>query len=235
MTAYLPTPAASPPPSMISPIREKKKPNLSKVNQVNRFVQILQKFLKELDGRDKSVKIIQYLFKILLHHKLVHGKTWSPMVSNFSMTRKVLRLGLFMGPARQLLFNKHDIITTVFLVNEFGNDMADDLFLLYKMGLVGPKIGKHAELVAYYCWFTGILHDLHENYMTLRQLRAKEIVDEEKVFTTQLSMVKLTMDGVFCACDIWQPSFSPGVQAWAGFFSGSISGYKLWRKTASSL
>ena len=194
---YLPTPAASPPPSMINVIPGKKIPSRD-LSKVNRFLQILQKFLKELDGRDKSVKIVQYLFKILLHYKLVHAKTWSPMVSNFSMTRKCLRLGLFMGPARQLLFNKNDAITTFFLVNEFGNDMADDLFLLHKMGLVGPKIGKHAELVAYYCWFTGILHDLHENCMTLRQLHAKEITDEEKVFTTQLSIVKLTMDGVFC-------------------------------------
>ncbi|KAI9497950.1 peroxisomal biogenesis factor 11-domain-containing protein [Zychaea mexicana] len=246
----IPTPAASPPRSVSPTTMTNEKPfvmpldttttsitiQLSKSRRFNRFIQTLQKFLKELDGRDKSIKFFQYLFKILLHYKLVHAKTWSPMVSQFSMTRKILRLGLFIAPARQLLYdnNKTDLVASCFLLNELGNTVADDIFCLYKLGLVSSKLGKQAEVVACYCWFAGILHDVHENWMTLRQLRQKQVVDDEKMFNTQLSIVKLSMDGVFCACDIWQPSFASGVQAWSGFFSGTLSGYKLWRKIAAA-
>ncbi|KAI9258102.1 peroxisomal biogenesis factor 11 [Phascolomyces articulosus] len=217
-------------------------PRLSNTDRINRFIRIFQKFLKELDGRDKSIKFVQYLFKILLHYKLVHAKTWSPMVSNFSMTRKILRLGLFIAPVRELTFSRPDLMTSCFLINEVGNTLADDIFCFYKMGLVGNQLGKKAEVIAIYCWFAGILRDFSENLMTLQHLRRQQEQkggDEdhtlhEKVFTTQLSIVKLTMDGVFCGCDIWQPSFSSGVQAWSGFFSGCLSGYKLWRKVAAS-
>ena len=195
---------------------EKKKftivsPPLSNTQQVNRLIRIFQKFLKELDGRDKTIKFFQYLFKILLHYKLVHSKTWSPMVSNFSMTRKILRVGLFMGPVRELAFSNPDLMKSCFLLNEVGNTLADDIFCFYKMGLVGHSLGKKAELIAIYCWFAGILHDLHENVQSLKELRRQQskciAVDnnnnnnnslDEKVFTTQISIVKLIMDGVFC-------------------------------------
>ncbi|KAI7852992.1 peroxisomal biogenesis factor 11, partial [Circinella umbellata] len=193
------------------------------------------RFLKELDGRDKTIKFFQYLFKILLHYKLVQAKTWSPMVSQFSMTRKLLRVGLFMGPIRELGFSNPNLMKSCFLLNEVGNTLADDIFCFYKMGLVNQQLGKKAEFIAIYCWFAGILHDLHENVQSLQELRSQQSIHDvdtlnEKIFTTQISIVKLIMDGVFCGCDIWQPSFSSGVQAWSGFFSGSISGYKLWRK-----
>ncbi|KAI9322408.1 peroxisomal biogenesis factor 11 [Dichotomocladium elegans] len=196
---------------------------------------LIQKFLKELDGRDKTIKIIQYAFKILLYYKLVNPKRWAAMVSQFSMTRKILRLGLFVGPARALLFEPAlPLWQKSVMLNEFSNMVGDDLFCLYKLGVVSPSVGKRAEVIAIYCWFLGILNDLAENYKTLHGLRTKEKPDQEKVFNTQISIVKLTMDCIFCACDIWQPSFAAGVQAWAGFFSGSLSGYKLWRKIASA-
>lgn len=181
------------------------------------------------------------------------------------MTRKILRLGHALGPAQELLSQQQQqqqqkkqrsFWETLFLLNELSNDVADDIYCLFKLGLVGPRLGKRAEVVAYYCWFAAILHDLRTQLITLRRISSTKNNDPEKRWMTQVTIAKLTMDGIFCgkclflrvleqwivtkmitayiqACDIWQPSFSNGVQAWSGFWSGVLSGYKLWRKCAS--
>ncbi|KAI7879127.1 hypothetical protein K492DRAFT_196221 [Lichtheimia hyalospora FSU 10163] len=238
----LPTPSSTPPPELDkyiideSPCFEKRRQQpIPRLQLYSQFFLLVQKYLKELDGRDKSIKIIQYAFKILLHYNLVNRKKWSSMVSSFSMTRKILRLGLAIGPCRKLLLEPTPSLwNSCVLVNEIGNTVADDIYCLYKLGVVDGKLGKRAEIVSMYCWFLGIMHDLHENFQTLQQLKANKSDQQEKIFMTQISLSKLMMDGIFCACDIWSPSFASGVQAWAGFFSGVLSGYKLWRKCASS-
>ncbi|CDH51976.1 hypothetical protein RO3G_06403 [Lichtheimia corymbifera JMRC:FSU:9682] len=239
----LPTPSSTPPPELEkyiideSPCFEKRRqPPIPRLQLYSQFFLLVQKYLKELDGRDKSIKIIQYAFKILLHHGLVNPKKWSSMVSSFSMTRKILRLGLAIGPTRKLLLEPTPSLwNSCVLVNEIGNTVADDIYCLYKLGVVNSNLGKRAEIISMYCWFLGIMHDLHENYQSLQQLKANNKPDQqEKIIMTQISLSKLMMDGIFCACDIWSPSFANGVQAWSGFFSGALSGYKLWRKCASS-
>ncbi|KAG0170614.1 hypothetical protein DFQ28_002056 [Apophysomyces sp. BC1034] len=236
-THALPTPTSSPPPS--SPQLKQSpsflalsKPMVTKPLRKVSIIATFHKMIQDLDGRDKSLKFIQYLFKILLHHRLVNPKLWSPLTSQFSMTRKLLRLGHVIGPIRELAAGPSSVIESLILLNAIGNDLADDIYCIFKLGLVGPRLGKRAELVAYYCWFVGILVDLQSNFKTLRRLEKEQ--DEEKAFMTKVSIVKLLMDGIFCSCDIWQPSFANGVQAWAGFFSGSLSGYKLWQKCAKS-
>ncbi|KAI8344797.1 hypothetical protein BC941DRAFT_342199 [Chlamydoabsidia padenii] len=167
----------------------------------------IQRCLSDLEGRDKMMKIIQYSFKVLLFHQWVDAKRWSAMVSHLSQTRKLLRVGKWIDT----LLSQ----TTSYIV--LGNRVADDLFCFYKLGVVGPGIGKKAERLAMYCWFLNICIDLKSTIMSLQQ---------KKLFLTQLSCVKLVMDALFCACDIWKPT--PGIQAWSGFFSGCLAGYKHW-------
>ncbi|ORY92309.1 hypothetical protein BCR43DRAFT_566524 [Syncephalastrum racemosum] len=221
----LPTPAASPPPTLRTFSADvcysaeklgKPRPDVPAT---------FQKFIKELDGRDKGIKVLQYLFKILLHYRLVNAARWKTMVSQFSMTRKILRLGSSIAPIRELA-DGASFWKSVVLVNEIGNGVADDVYCFYKLGVVSSKIGNQAEWIAIYCWFAAILHDIRANVAQLQKCRD----DPEKYFMTQVSIAKLSMDGVFCACDIWKPRFSDGVQAWSGFFSGSLSAYKLWKK-----
>lgn len=242
----LPTPAASPPPTLRTfstdacCAAEEPRPDVPAT---------FQKFIKELDGRDKGIKVIQYLFKILLHYRLVNPARWKTMVSHFSMTRKILRLGSSIAPVRELT-DGASFWKSVVLVNEIGNGVADDVYCFYKLGVVSSKIGNQAEWIAIYCWFAAILHDIRANVAQLQKCRD----DPEKYFMTQVSIAKLSMDGIFCgmllftcnflalfivadrsffnspACDIWKPRFSDGVQAWSGFFSGSLSAYKLWKK-----
>ncbi|KAI8340345.1 peroxisomal biogenesis factor 11-domain-containing protein [Chlamydoabsidia padenii] len=215
---------------------------------------VIQKYISDLEGRDKSIKIIQYAFKILLHYRWVNAKRWSTMVSHFSQTRKILRVGHGLGTFREMIAlystqqQQHPLRMLAkwcALFITFGNELADDLFCFYKMGVFGPSIGKKAEKVSIYCWFLGIFIDLKSNIMSLHSLlqqqrKNKDIsmeeqqLNQQKIFLAQVSCTKLMMDGIFCACDIWEPSFSSGVQAWSGFFSGSLSGYKLWCKFRSA-
>ncbi|GAA5807855.1 hypothetical protein MFLAVUS_001234 [Mucor flavus] len=202
---------------------------------VTRCLNIIQKLLKELDGRDKIMKVLQYFIKILLHYNLVHAKHWSTITSNFSMTRKLLRLGTAIGPIGRFSLAKNSLSETVILSNAIVNNISDDVFCLYKLGVFGSYLGERSERLSAYCWFAGIFVDLRENMKSLLNLQknaSKLSLQErkEKIFVTEISIIKLLMDGIFCACDIWKPTHSPSTQAWSGFLSGFLAAYKLWIK-----
>ncbi|KAG2200081.1 hypothetical protein INT47_007726 [Mucor saturninus] len=203
---------------------------------VSRWLNVIQRLLKELDGRDKLMKIIQYFIKILLHYNLVKAKHWSTITSHFSMTRKLLRLGSGLGPIRQFSPLKSSLSETLILSNAIVNHISDDVFCLYKLGALGAYLGDRSERLSAYCWFAGILVDIRDNVNTMLALQHSKKSDlpvqerQQKIFVTEISIIKLLMDGIFCACDIWQPSHSASTQAWSGFMSGLLAGYKLWIK-----
>ncbi|KAI9319289.1 hypothetical protein BX666DRAFT_1854757 [Dichotomocladium elegans] len=203
------------------------------LDPVNLFLIAVIKLLKDLDGRDKSIKIVQYLLKILIHHDRVQKRRWASTVSSCSMTRKILRLGLGLGPARQLLYERERLSfrESCLLVNEMGNTIADDLVCLYKLRLVPASVGRQSEIIANYCWLVGIANTLADTFVALQELKTMEKIDHEKIFMTRVSIAKLSMDGIFFS-DIWQPPYADGVMAWAGFFSGSLATYKLWKKVS---
>ncbi|KAG0742329.1 hypothetical protein G6F57_012147 [Rhizopus arrhizus] len=238
----LPTP--TPPPEPETCYDKQKLTN--KQIEIIKWAATIQKLLKLLDGRDKMMKTIQYFIKILMHYKWAQAKHWSTITSQFSITRKVLRLGNAIGPVREISPWKDSPKTTFFLLNEIVNDISDDVFCFYKLGLVNKKIGTRAEIISAYCWFIGILNDVKENVTLLRKQQRELCKKDEaivtdvsqgeiqqklqKIFITEISIVKLFMDGIFCACDIWNPSYSSSAQAWSGFFSGLLAAYKLWLK-----
>lgn len=178
---------------------------------VSRWLNVIQKLLKELDGRDKLMKIFQYFIKILLHYKLVQTKHWSTLTSHFSMTRKLLRLGTAIGPMRELSPLKSSIPQTLIVLNALVNNVSDDVFCLYKLGMVGPYLGTKCERISAYCWFAGIMVDIREcvaNMIKLQQKSAKSSSDgkelnkttelRQKIFVTEISTIKLLMDAIFC-------------------------------------
>jgi hypothetical protein len=207
---YLSTPPPAAPVTAQQPI---------KTPQPSRDVlAVIQKYISDLEGRDKSIKIIQYAFKILLHYRWVDSKRWSTMVSHFSQTRKILRVGHCLGTIREMMDlyssstknNNHPLrmlATWCGLLITLGNEVADDLFCFYKMGVFGPSLGKKAEKVSIYCWFVGIFIDLKSNLKSLHALlqqKRKDLSVEEqhahqqKIFLARVSCTKLMMDGIFC-------------------------------------
>ncbi|KAI8066461.1 hypothetical protein BC940DRAFT_302932 [Gongronella butleri] len=223
----LPTPTSSPPRAMSPPLKEKKpQPKRS-------LIELLQRYISELEGRDKSIKIVQYAFKLLIYYQRVDAKRWSGMVSQFSQTRKLLRVGHWLGTVRDMQ-TTHGLWQWAVLWNTMGNEVADDIYCFYKMGTVDAKLGKRAEKVAIYCWFIGIWIDLHKSCLALQSIRGNDEQTQQKRLIARVSCAKLIMDGIFCSCDIWEPKHSAAIQAWAGFVSGCLSGFKLWRKINAS-
>lgn len=173
---------------------------------ITRWANVIQKLLKELDGRDKLMKIIQYFIKILLHYKLVKAKHWSTITSNFSMTRKLLRLGTAIGPIRELSPLKNSIPSTLITLNALVNNISDDVFCLYKLGVFGSYLGEKSERLSAYCWFAGILIDLREGAINMSKLQAKSSKDndekstelKQKIYVAEISIIKLLMDAIFC-------------------------------------
>ncbi|KAG1241931.1 hypothetical protein G6F68_016438 [Rhizopus microsporus] len=168
-----------------------------------------------------------------MHYKWAQAKHWSTITSQFSITRKVLRLGNAIGPVREISPWKDSPKTTFFLLNEIVNDISDDVFCFYKLGLVNKKIGTRAEIISAYCWFISIAKEMEHAVNLLRQQSSKHkmtALDEQDKWMIKVSIVKLFMDGIFCGCDLWRPAYSNGAQAWSGLFSGLLSLYKLWVK-----
>ncbi|KAG1526258.1 hypothetical protein G6F52_002595 [Rhizopus delemar] len=185
----------------------------------------------ELEGRDKLIKTIQYFIKLLLHYQFKSARPYTPLVSQFSITRKILRLGNAIGPLREM--KDADGKERMVLFVKVMNGVSDDVFCFYKLGLLTDPVGRRAERVAAYCWFISIAKEMEHAVNLLRQQSSKHkmtTLDEQDEWMIKVSIVKLFMDGIFCGCDLWRPAYSNGAQAWSGLFSGLLSLYKLWVK-----
>ncbi|KAL0086138.1 hypothetical protein F4703DRAFT_1904743 [Phycomyces blakesleeanus] len=201
----------------------------------------VQTILLLFDGRDKALKTIQYTFKVLIHHNVLHSKLWPTMTSKLSLTRRVLRLGTALGPIRILTASLVPPTQNLLLLNTITNNLADDVVCFYKLSLINPVLGKQAQKTAHYCWFISIIADLKSACSALWRLQPISHDQDrsyknhqDDVWMASVSIVKLVADGVFCACDIWQPSFSGTAQAWSGLISSVLAGYKLWHKSSTT-
>lgn len=254
---------------------------------------IFRQLLLVADGRDKTLKVIQYFVKILFWAHLSQRKKRYPLLyqrlsalaSNFSTTRKIIRLGHVVEPystfltyangektfhpdaaLRDKLLFYTGAISAIFNIT---NDLVDDAYCLGRIGAFDLSIAKITEPISARLWFTCIWIDMYENLLqswglweemedwkrrlknsngmgvaspvSLRSFQEWDEVEidkwdkiKEKMFWLNFSLVKLTLDAGFCSCDIYQWRSSEGIQAWTGFLSAVMSGYKLWYKCSRS-
>ncbi|CAG8633919.1 27573_t:CDS:2 [Dentiscutata erythropus] len=248
-------------------------------------VDILRRLLVHSDGRDKTLKIIQYFGKIILWlqtrraPKSIHGrllnvitllirnKSFSSnvtprlkaMTSQFSTTRKIIRLAHFLEPYSELReyytgARRISRSSTSYekLVHYFGalnaflglmNDIFDDLYCLGKIDILDKSIAKWAEPISIKLWFFCICLDIHETLFKIWQMnkKIKKVNSEElekyqqRLHWLNISLAKFFMDFLFCGYDFFDFTFSDGVQALSGFFAGILSFYKLWEKENQKL
>ncbi|CAI2163289.1 3508_t:CDS:2 [Funneliformis geosporum] len=185
-------------------------------------VEILRRLLVHSDGRDKSLKVTQYFGKIILWLHINKNKTKYPklysrlnvMTSQFSNTRKIIRLAHFLEPYadfKEYVAGKRNLPRTAIpyehVVHTLGfinsivsllNDIFDDLYCLGKIGILSKSVAKRSEPIA-----------------------------------IKLCLVKFIMDFCFCGYDLFGCKFSDGVQAVSGFIAGILSFHKLWVKENS--
>ncbi|KAI7899166.1 uncharacterized protein BX663DRAFT_222315 [Cokeromyces recurvatus] len=217
-------------------IEPHKSPTVNKHNDVKLLI---DKFLKHLDGREKSMKIIQYFLKVILLYRprpFIHNLT-----NQLSLTRQLLSLGTAIDDFHSLQRQP----TNLFILNRIVNAIADDIYCLCR--IIQPRnkrLQHYAALIAAYCWFMSILVNLK------RQMR-----EWSRDRMNKVTVLKSIADLVFCGkmiiflylcdellfiyiylkknvccyigCDIFHPSCHGQLQAWSGLISGLLAGYKM--------
>lgn len=208
----------------------------------------------EKGGLDKTIKLIQYTGRLLLwatkqrfftqQRKLV--LLWklaemelrlNGLVSNFSMFRKIIKLGEWLGPVEDLITSKNATTSLKYQaeVLEVINTIGDDIYCLSKIGVVrGKRLGRNGELMANWGWYGAILINIKVAVETYR-LAAKG-GDGAAIWDAQLTLFKLANDFIFCTIDCLEPKGISNVyQTVTGLASGSVGFYKLWKKISKRL
>jgi len=196
--------------------------------------EILRRLLVHSDGRDKYLKIIQYFGKIILWLHINKNKSKYPklhsrlsaMNSQFSNTRKIIRLAHFLEPYsdfKEYVSGKRNLSSTVhpyekvvyysgFINSIVGMfcDIFDDLYCLGKIGVLDKSVARRAEPIAIKLWFISIVLDIHEIIYRIWAINEKTNKSKGKLSENDLeklkdknywlyvSLVKLSMDFLFC-------------------------------------
>ncbi|KAK4512260.1 uncharacterized protein ATC70_002956 [Mucor velutinosus] len=196
--------------------------------------EVVQRILKDLDGRDKSMKIIQYIIKILLYHhsnthQSAHLKQLTGLASQFSITSQVLCLGNASGDVRQLFATKRDLPKQLLIINSIANAVSDDIYCLHRIGVLPHKAwGHYSEIISAHCWFLSITVGLNKNFESM--CKAEVYGTQQELRLAQITLCKSVADLLFCGCDVFHLPFSKGIQAWSGFISGLLAGYKVYNR-----
>ncbi|GAN05088.1 hypothetical protein MAM1_0081d04557 [Mucor ambiguus] len=163
---------------------------------------VMQRILKDLDGRDKSMKIIQYIIKILLYHhsnihQSAHLKQLASLATQFSITRQVLCLGNASQDVKQLFSTKRGLSKQLLLTNSIANAVSDDIYCLHRIGVLPQKAwGHYSEIISVHCWFLSIIVGLNRNFKSM--CRAEVYGTLRELRLAQITMCKSVADLLFC-------------------------------------
>lgn len=208
----------------------------------------------EKGGLDKTIKLIQYTGRLLLwaakqgwfvRHKqimllwkLAEMETrLNGLVSNFSMFRKIIKLGEWLGPVEDLVTSKHPLTSLSYQaeVMEVINTIGDDIYCLSKIGVVrGKRLGRNGELMANWGWYGAIFINIKVGIETYNL--AIKGGNAEAIWDAKLTLFKLANDFIFCTIDCLEPEGLSNIyQTVTGLASGSVGFYKLWKKISKRL
>ncbi|KAG2191370.1 hypothetical protein INT46_005006 [Mucor plumbeus] len=161
---------------------------------------VIQRVLKDLDGRDKSMKIVQYIIKILVYHKYhrsAHLNQLTSLATQFSVTRQVLCLGNASEDIKQLLATKGNLYKQLLLINSISNALADDIYCLHRIGVLPQKAwGYYSEIISAHCWFASIIIGLKKNFENMCRIELYGTQQELKL--AQITLYKSIADLLFC-------------------------------------
>ncbi|CAG8543203.1 8293_t:CDS:2 [Paraglomus brasilianum] len=235
-----------------------KSPQFKSISRPSPY-EVLRRMLLLSDGRDKTMKVVQYFTKIVFWLYLSDNKSKYPtlhargsaLTSQFSTTRKIIRLFHFLEPYTDF---REYVIGARFLnpksppygkvahylgfvnsVAGMGNDILDDLYCLGKIGILSKETARRVEPIAIAVWFVTIWLDIHELLWNVWQLKKKMARAkgrcseeeckkmEEKMFWLKHGLLKMLADLSFCGYDFFECTFSEGFQTITGFASGALS------------
>lgn len=199
-------------------------------------------FLKIADNKDKLLKVLQYIVKLVIVTK---GKNllkpsnssaidYKSFASTLSLARKLGRLGNWL-PGFQDLYelstgsslNADNLLKTISTTASIGNDLLDDWICLQKGRLFykQPYLDT-LDLWSTRLWFISVSIDLN---FSLKQLTTKH--DESKRLDLTLTAAKQACDWIFCFWELANLSkYNEHVPVIAGLSAATIGAFRGWRK-----
>lgn len=140
------------------------------------------------------------------------------------MFRKVIRLGNWISTGREIYLHGGGLVDYVDLYTE----IADDLYLLAKMGVINKKSEHYWDGHANKGWMMAIIINLHAEFVKYRSMTVDTPYEVKKA--SILNMAKLLFDFVFCFVDLAELEVDPYVQILTGLASGILSYRKVYNK-----
>ncbi len=193
-------------------------------------------FLKVADNKDKLLKVLQYICKLLVVSKFsLRLADMKSFASTLSLSRKLGRLGNWLSALEELheLSKEENLsfdwaLHTISAASSLGNDLLDDWICLQKgqFLLKQPYLEK-LDHWSTRLWFLNVSIDLH---FALKKLKS----EKEKKLDASLAVAKLGCDWLFCFWDIadWSAYGGPAeyVPVFAGLSAACIGAIRGWRK-----
>ena len=193
-------------------------------------------FLKVTDNKDKLLKVLQYICKLLVVSKFsLRVADMKSFASTLSLARKLGRLGNWLPAVEEL----HELskeesasidwaLHTISAVASLGNDLLDDWICLQKGRLlVKQPFLEKLDHWSTRLWFINVSIDLH---FALKKLKK----EKEKRLDASLAVGKLGCDWLFCFWEIadWSAHGGPAeyVPVLAGLSAACIGAIRGWRK-----
>lgn len=217
----------------------------------------LLNFLKIADNKDKLLKILQYIVKLILVTRgsgLKDSTTdFKAFASTLSLSRKLGRLGNWLPGIKDFgdlisqplskMSNPEFTLNLIGTATSIGNDLLDDWICLQKGRLLDKKPYLDAlDLWSTRLWFISVSIDLNFTLQKLQSILSDHVKDADsdsdeykqyvrKRTDSLLTVGKQLCDWTFC---IWElgnlSSFNEHVPVVAGLSAATIGAIRGWRK-----
>lgn len=179
----------------------------AKCNMLARHFNVICNTLVYTDGRDKSMKTIQYTLSVLMitvlrkHKILPHlHDSINGMMGMFGDARKVVRLANFTGFFSKLVYllqgrgisphqtlspidERHYPLLIIKTASEFLNAITDDLFCLSRFNVINKDLGTNAKQLSIKLWWTSLSIDFYLNLLKLNSCQSKLSIATSKAST----------------------------------------------------
>lgn len=213
-------------------------------------VDVIKLLLRQTEGRDKAMKVAQYILKLLL-------LKWKPstrrdksknIASQLSLARKLIRLMHWIDPLSLILKPPKHTTRYEYLGNciSLANDFSDDVVCLGTLGLIPQRAISIATFTSDRLWMLSIFMDLHDsitNYSRAIRLLHGNTIDckfdvaalpktSSDLHAAKITIMKLICDLAFCAIDVFTLKARLGEtpQVVAGFVAGVLGTGKMYIK-----
>lgn len=184
---------------------------------------LFQKITLSSDGKDKSLKVLQYSLKLLLLLSSNPKSALKNTTSSLSLARRVTRLGRSLPPLLRLAKNdtEHSFSWLDYIC--LANDVCDDilvLHLLFPKHLLTSSIWKtRVEKCSGICWAISIMADLQSGPLQHWLAGREDKIDYK-------ATAKLVCDLLFCLLDLLDVN-RPMLSSLCGWVAALLSYQKL--------